>query len=213
MAIPTDVTEREQCQRAVEGTVSRFGRLDALLCCAGISMRGSFADSDLDALERIMRVNFFGALHFGFFSIPHLKQSRGSFVAVTSLTGKRGVPYYAMYSASKFALQGLMESLRVELAPFGVHVGVVAPGFVDTPLRERVLAPNGSLLPTPPDLPFRVWPVERCVDLIVDMIVRRQGERLLPWFVRPLLTLDAAVGGRLGDLWLARRFGCRKPRE
>ncbi len=212
-AIPTDVTDREQCRRAVEATVERFGRLDILLCCAGVSMRGPFADSDLDALERVMRVNFFGTLYPAYCAIPHLKKTEGSLAAITSLSGKRGTPFYAIYGASKFAVQGLFASLRLELAPAGVHVGVVAPGFVDTPLRENVLGPDGRPYETPPPPPFRVWPVEKCVDRIIELLVKRKAELLLPWFVRPFLALDEAVGGWLGDRYLARKFGCRKKQE
>ena len=127
--MPADVAEREDCRRAVEAAVARFGRLNALLCCAGISMRGPLHKSDLDVLTQVMQVNFFGTLYPAYFAIPHLKETHGSLAAVTSLAGKRGTPYYAMYGASKFAVQGLFASLRVEgLAPAGVHVGIVAWG-------------------------------------------------------------------------------------
>jgi NAD(P)-dependent dehydrogenase (short-subunit alcohol dehydrogenase family) len=209
LAIPTDVTDREQCRRAVAAAVERFGRLDVLLCSAGVSMRAPFADSDLDVLERVVRVNFLGTLAMTWFAVPHVKQTRGSLVALSSLTGKCGTPSYAAYGASKFAVQGLYEALRRELAPDGVHVGVVSPGFVDTPLRDKVLGPDGRPWPTPPPPPFRVWPLERCVDRVVDLIVRRRAEALLPRFVRPLIALDQAFGGRLGDAYLGSKFGPR----
>lgn len=206
LAAPTDVADAEQCRAAIEATVARFGRLDVLLCCAGVSMRALFAESDLAVVERIFRTNFFGTLYATHHAIPHIRKSRGSLVALSSLTGKRGVPSYAVYGASKFAIQGLYESLRLELAPDGVHVGVVSPGFVDTPLRDRVLGPNGQVWDKPPPPPFRIWPVEKCVDCIVRLIERRQREALLPARVRPLLALEAAVGGWLGDWFLGRRF-------
>src|SRR5947209_7101007 len=159
LAVPTDVTDAGQCRRAVESAVARFGRLDILICSAGLSMRGYFAGSDLAALERVMRVNFFGTLYVTHFALPYIKQTRGSLVALSSLTGLRGVPSYALYGASKFAIGGLYDSLRLELRPDGVHVGVVAPGFVDTPLRQSVLGPDGRPWANPPDPPFRIWPV------------------------------------------------------
>jgi NAD(P)-dependent dehydrogenase (short-subunit alcohol dehydrogenase family) len=206
LVVPLDVTDRDQCRHAVEATVGEFGKLDILLCSAGVSMRSEFGQTDLDALEKVMQVNFYGAMYCTYFAIPHVIKTRGSLVALSSLTGKRGIPSYSIYGASKFALQGLYESIRLELSPRGVHVGIFASGFVDTPLRERVLGPDGNPLPTSPILPFRVWPLEKVVDALVRQIVQRKREVLFPRFVRPLLALDTLVGGKLGDRYLMRKF-------
>jgi NAD(P)-dependent dehydrogenase (short-subunit alcohol dehydrogenase family) len=206
LAVPTDVTDREQCRRAVETTVAHFGRLDVLLCSAGVSLRGMFADTVPAALEHIMRVNFFGTLYPTYFAVPHIKRSHGSLIAISSLTGKRGTPSYAIYGASKFAVRGLYDSLRLELAGDGVHVGVVSPGFVDTPLREKVLDPSGQPWLSPPAPPFRIWPLEKCVDRVVRVLVKRKSQALLPGFVGPLLALDEITGGWLGDWYLGGKF-------
>lgn len=206
LAVPTDVTDPEQCRRAVEATVERFGRLDILVCSAGVSMRAYFANSDLAAMEKVMRVNFFGTLYATHFALPHVKRTRGSLVALSSLTGKRGIPSYGLYGASKFAVQGLYESLRLELHAEGVHVGVVAPGFVDTPLRERVIGPDGQPWRQPPQPPFRIWSVDKCVDRIVRLLVKRRAQALLPAYIGPLLWLDQAVGCWIGDAVLRWKF-------
>jgi NAD(P)-dependent dehydrogenase (short-subunit alcohol dehydrogenase family) len=206
LPVTADVTDAQQCRAAVDATVERFGRLDVLICSAGVSLRAPFADCDVSVMERVIRTNFLGTLFATYHALPHVRQARGSLVAVSSLTGKRGVPSYAAYGAAKSAVQGLYESLRLELAPAGVHVGIISPGFVDTPLRERVLGPDGKLWERPPKPPFRVWPVEKCVDRIVRLIERRRREALLPGFVRPLLALDELVGGWLGDWFLGKRF-------
>jgi NAD(P)-dependent dehydrogenase (short-subunit alcohol dehydrogenase family) len=207
LAVPTDVTDMEQCRCAVETTTAHFGRLDVLVCSAGVSMRGMFADAEPAALEQIMRVNFFGTLYPTYFAVPHVKRSRGSLVAISSLTGKRGTPSYAIYGASKFAVRGLYDSLRLELAADGVHVGVVSPGFVDTPLRQRVLDASGRTWPTPPIPPFPIWPVEKCVDRIVRLIIKRKAQALVARpFVLPFLALDEISGGRLGDWYLGGKF-------
>ena len=212
-AVTADVAETEQCRRAVEATVDHFGGLDILICSAGVSMRGAFCDSEPAALEAVMRTNFHGTLYCTLFALPHVRKSRGSLVALSSLVGKRGTPGYAVYGASKFAIQGLYQSLRVELAADGVHVGVLAPGFVDTPLRQNVLTPDGHIWAEPPAIPFRVWPVERCVDCLMRLILKRQSEALLPGFLGPLLALDQAMGGWLGDRLLGRSFaGAHPPR-
>ncbi len=203
LAVPTDVTETEQCRRAVENTIARFGRLDILICSAGLSMRAYFEHSDLAAMERVMRVNFLGTLNATHFALPHIKKSRGSLVALSSLTDLRGVPSYAVYGASKFAIRGFYESLRLELRRDGVHVGVVAPGFVDTPLRDQVLGPDGRPWEKPPPPPFRIWPVEKCVDRIVRLLVWRRARISLPWFLGPLFWLDEIVGRMIGN-WILR---------
>jgi NAD(P)-dependent dehydrogenase (short-subunit alcohol dehydrogenase family) len=214
LAIATDVTEAEQCRRAIEATVAHWGRLDVLLCSAGLSLRALFADCDLAVLEHVMRVNFFGTLYATHFALPHIRQTRGSLVALSSLVGKRGTPSYALYGASKFAVQGLYEALRLELASEGVHVGVVSPGFVDTPLRDHVLGPDGRPWDKPPSPPFRVWPVQKCVARIVRLLLKRRAEALLPGFVGPLMALDQLFTGRwLGEWLLRSRFDpedCRR---
>ena len=206
LAVPTDVTQADQVEHAVAATVQRYGGLDILLCSAGLSMRAYFKGSSLGAMERVVRVNFFGTLYATHFALPHIKPRRGSLVAISSLTGKRGIPSYSVYGASKFAIQGLYESLRVELRRDGVHVGIVSPGFVDTPLRDNVIGADGKPWPEPPPPPYRIWPVQKCVDRIVKLIVRRRAEALLPGFPGLLLGLEHYIGYGLGDAILARCF-------
>src|SRR5207249_228999 len=109
LAVPTDVTHSQDCRRAVDAAVSQFGRLDILLCSAGLSMRTYFENSDLAAMEQVVRVNFLGTLFATYFAVPHVKKSRGSLVAMSSLAGLRGIPSYSLYGATKFAVQGLYE--------------------------------------------------------------------------------------------------------
>ena len=169
-------------------------------------MRSLFGESDLAAIEQVMRVNFFGTLYPTYYAIPHVKQTRGSLVAISSLTGKRGIPSYSIYGASKFAVQGLYESLRIELAGDGVNVGVVSPGFVDTPLRQRVLGPDGHPWKSPPPPPFRVWPVEKCVDCIMKVLLQRRWQGAVAVVRRSAPRSGSGVGGWLGDRYLGRKF-------
>jgi NAD(P)-dependent dehydrogenase (short-subunit alcohol dehydrogenase family) len=206
LVVPTDVSDAGQCQRAVAAAVETFGGLDILINSAGLSLRGYFDGTALDVLERVMRVNFFGTLYATHFALPHIKARRGSLVAISSLTGKRGIPSYALYGASKSAVQGFYESLRLELAPAGVHVGVLSPAYVDTPLREHVLGPDGKPWTNPPPPPFRIWPVEKCVDRLVRLIVQRRAEAMLPAFTGPLLVLDRALGSWIGNALLRYNF-------
>jgi NAD(P)-dependent dehydrogenase (short-subunit alcohol dehydrogenase family) len=206
LALPTDVTDAEQCRRAVEAAAARWGRLDAVICCAGVSLRALFAECAPAVMEQVFRVNFWGTLYPTYYAIPHVRKTHGSLVAVSSLTGKRGTPSYALYGASKFAVQGLYEALRLELASEGIHVGVVSPGFVDTPLRTNVLGPDGRPWSKPPPPPFLVWPVEKCVDRIIRVLRKRKAQALLPGYVAPLLVLDHILANWIGNWILAWRF-------
>jgi len=206
LAVPTDVTDSEQCRNAVKTTVDRFGHLDVLVNCAGLSMRTYFANSDLAAMEQVTRVNYLGTLNMTHYALPHIKRTKGSLVALSSLTGLRGIPSYSVYGASKFAIQGLYESLRLELKRDGVHVGIVAPGFVATPLRHNVLGPDGKPWTNPPKPPFRIWPVEKCVDKVIHLIRWRRRQINLPWFVAPLFWLDEIVGRTIGNAILRYVF-------
>src|SRR5262249_4665716 len=157
-------------------------------------------------LERVMQVNFFGVLYMTHYALPYVKETKGSLVALSSLTGIRGIPSYAIYGASKFAVQGFYESLRLELKRAKVHVGIVAPGFVDTALRNHVLNKDGRPWEQQPPPPFRIWPVETVVDRIVRLIVRRRAQINLPWHVGPLLFLDRIVGNFFSNRVLRRKF-------
>jgi NAD(P)-dependent dehydrogenase (short-subunit alcohol dehydrogenase family) len=204
--VPTDVTHAEQVEQAIAATVAHFGKLDILIAAAGLSMRAYFDGCKLEAIEQVMRVNFFGTLYATHHALPHIKKTRGSLVAISSLTGKRGIPSYSIYGASKFAIQGLYEALHLELAHDGVHVGVVSPAFVDTPLRSNVLGPDGKPWDVPPPPPFRIWPVERCVDRIIRLLQKRKRQILMPWFTGPLLVLDEILGRGLGNRILRAKF-------
>ena len=212
LAVPTDVTDAEQCRRAVDRAVEHFGRLDILICSAGLSMRAYFSDSNLEAMQRVVHVNFLGTLHCTFYALPHIKKTQGSLVALSSLTGIRGVPSYGLYGATKFAIEGLYDSLRLELKHDKVHVGVIAPGFVETPLREHVLGPSGQPWDNPPPPPFRIWPVEKCVDKIVHLLVWHRRHINLPWFMGPLFWLDEIVLRMIGNAILRYAFPRVLPR-
>jgi NAD(P)-dependent dehydrogenase (short-subunit alcohol dehydrogenase family) len=145
VAVPTDVAVEAECRALVERAVAEFGRLDALVCNAGVSMWARFdALADLRGLERIMQVNYFGAVYCTAAALPHLKRSRGRLVAVSSLTGKTGVPTRTGYAASKHAMAGFFDSLRIELADERRERDGGVPGFVATGARRTPSAPTGA---------------------------------------------------------------------
>lgn len=143
LVVPTDVGDQLQCQRLISQAAERFGGIDLLINNAGMSMHAMFEQiTDLSTFERLMRVNFFGAMWCTHAALPALKHSRGLIVGVSSLAGKTGVPGRTTYCASKFAMSGFFEALRIELADSGVGVTMIFPGVVATELRRNGL--NGS---------------------------------------------------------------------
>jgi short-subunit dehydrogenase len=173
-----DVADRETCKRIVDEAAAGLGGIDVLVNNAGITMWAKLEDiTDLDVFERIMRVNYLGAVYCTYFALPHLKASRGLVVAVSSLSGKTGVPTRSAYSASKHAMQGFFDSIRIELAPYGIDVQVVSPGFVATGIRDRALGADGKhRTKSHRDESKNTMSVEECVDIMVHAIEKRKRD-------------------------------------
>ncbi|MDJ0716561.1 MAG: SDR family oxidoreductase [Prochloraceae cyanobacterium] len=191
IAVPTDVTNSEACQKLIEASLAAFGAIDCLVNNAGIGMSVRFDEiKDLSIFEKIMKVNYLGSVYCTYYALPHLKNSRGLLVAISSLTGKTGVPTRSGYAASKHALQGFFDSLRVELRGTGVDVLVVSPGFVATDIRQRILGADGTpVKATLDNEEQKAMSAEVCVDLILKAMSDRKRELVM------------TLKGKLG-LWL-----------
>ena len=181
IVVPTDVTNPEACQKLIEDSLAAFGAIDCLVNNAGISMWARFDQiKDISMFEKIMKVNYLGAVYCTYYALPHLKNSRGLLVAISSLSGKTGIPTRSGYAASKHALQGFFDSLRIELKDTGVDVLVVSPGFVATDIRQHVLGADGE----PIDASLnneqqQAMPTEVCADLILKAMHKRKRELVM----------------------------------
>jgi short-subunit dehydrogenase len=207
IVIPGDVSEPELAKEAVARTVESLGGLDLLVNNAGISMWARFDEiEDLALFERLMRVNFFGAVYFTHAALPHVRASRGQLVAVSSLTGITGVPTRTAYAASKHAMQGFFDSLRVELRETGVNVLVVSPGFVDTPIREKILGADGREEGYRGRATETPMPLDVAVAQIVRAIERRDRELVMTSKAR-IARLVRLLAPSLVDSLAARAVG------
>jgi len=185
-----DVAIERDCQAVVATALEAFGRLDTLVNNAGASMWARFEDiEDMSILQRIMQVNYMGAVYCTRHALPHLRASRGRIVGISSLAGRVGVPTRTGYSASKHAMTGFFDSLRIELAESGVTVTMIYPGFVATGIRENAAGPDGKPIRVSPVNEGRVMSVEDCARRIVTAIERREREVVM------------TARGRIG-LWL-----------
>jgi len=129
LALPCDVRDAQAVERAVAQVGDRFGGIDLLACCAGIGHCGSFLDTDPEVYRRIMAVNFFGALHCARAALPGLLERRGQIVVAGALSSFAPLPRHGAEAASRQALYGLFEALRLEVAADGVSVTQVCPAF------------------------------------------------------------------------------------
>ena len=139
-----DIVRPEECEALVETAVREFGGIDVLVCNAGISMRALFDDVDLAVLHRLMDVNFWGTVNCCKYALPYLQQSRGSVVGVSSVAGLHGLPGRTGYSASKYAMTGFLETLRIENLKKGLHVMIACPGFTASNVRFSALTGDGT---------------------------------------------------------------------
>jgi short-subunit dehydrogenase len=177
IAIACDVSKSEDCERTIAQTVEHFGKLDILINNAGITMWSLFEDiADLASMKQIMEINYYGAVYCTYYALPHLKKSKGRIVAVSSLTGKTGVPTRSLYAGSKHAMAGFFDSLRIELAGSGVSVITTYPGFVATATREKGLDGKGGQVGDSPVKEGEIMSAETCAAIILDAIAKRKRE-------------------------------------
>ncbi len=144
IAVATDVTSEESCKALIETAVNSFQGIDILINNAGISMRAIFEEVDLSVLKRLMDVNFWGTVYCTKYALPWLLKSEGSLVGVISVAGHIGLPGRTGYSASKFAVRGFLDTIRVETLKQNLHVMVVAPGFTASNIRFTALTAEGK---------------------------------------------------------------------
>ncbi|HPC99664.1 MAG TPA: SDR family oxidoreductase [Bacteroidales bacterium] len=144
LAITADVSKEEECSRLVETTVQTFGGIDILINNAGISMKALFSEVDLTVLKRLMDVNFWGTVYCSKYALPYLIERKGSLVGVSSVAGYQGLPGRSGYSASKFAMHGLLESIRIENRKKKLHVMIFAPAFTASEIRKHALLADGK---------------------------------------------------------------------
>jgi short-subunit dehydrogenase len=180
LVVSADVARESECKAIINAAIEKFGRIDTLVNNAGMTMWAKFEDiQDITIVERIMQVNYLGAVYCTHHALPHLKKSRGRIVSIASLTGLVGVPTRTAYAASKHAMRGFFDSLRIELEETGITVTMIYPGFVATGIRENATGADGKTAKINPVDESKVMSVEECVRLIVNAIEQRKREEVM----------------------------------
>ncbi|MDP3915417.1 MAG: SDR family oxidoreductase [Bacteroidota bacterium] len=175
----TDVSNENDCRILVEETIKKYGQIDVLINNAGISMRALFEDVDLNVIRNLMDVNFYGTVYCSKFALPHLLKTKGSLVGVISIAGYVGLPGRTGYSASKFAIRGFLDTVRIENLKKGLHVLVAAPGFTASEVRKVALTEDGSQQGETPRDESKMMSAEECAGHIVRAIEKRKRSLIL----------------------------------
>lgn len=146
LAVALDVADEAQARAAADAAIARFGRIDILLNNAGFGLMGAVEEASAAEIEAVYRTNVFGLLNVTRAVLPHMRAARaGHILNISSIGGYRGAAGFGVYSSTKFAVEGLSEALHDELAPLGIHVTVVEPGYFRTDFLD---ASSLSVSPT-----------------------------------------------------------------
>ncbi len=179
MSVVADVSKEEDCKRLIDETLKQFGRIDVLINNAGISMRALVEEVDLNVLRQLMDTNFWGTVYCTKHALPHLLKDKGSVVGISSIAGKKGLPGRSGYSASKFAMEGFLESLRTENLKKDLHVLVACPGFTATNIRNTSLSKDGSAQGSSPRQENEMMQPEEVAERIYQAVVKRKRDLIL----------------------------------
>lgn len=198
LPVKADVSIEEDCINLIEHAVARFGRIDILVNNAGISMRAMFKDLDLNVIRRLMDVNFWGTVYCTKYALPHILKTEGSVVGVISIAGFKGLPARTGYSASKFAIYGFLDTLRVEHLKDNLHVMIFAPGFTASNIRESALVADGSHQGETPRDENKMMTAQECAKHLIKGIKKRKAQVILT-FIGKLTVLLNKFFPRLVD--------------
>lgn len=173
-AVKIDVTKEEECKKLIDYTLEKYGKIDILVNNAGISMRALFKDVDLVVMKKLMDVNFWGTVFCTKFALPHVLKNKGSIIGITSIAGFHGFPARSGYSASKFAMHGFLETLRIEHLKSGLHILIAAPGFTESNIRKSALIANGEHQGITPLNEHKLMSAKMVANSILKGVIKRK---------------------------------------
>lgn len=174
IAVQCDVSRETECEHLISQALITFNRIDILINNAGISMRALFKDLDLVVIRNLMDVNFWGAVYCTKYAMPALLKNKGSVVGISSIAGYKGLPGRTGYSASKFALNGFLEALRVENLKNDLHVMIASPGFTASNIRNVALVKDGSAQGESSMDEGKMMSSEKVAEIIVSGVIERK---------------------------------------
>ena len=179
LSVPGDVGIYKECENLIGQTIKKYGTIDILVNNAGLAMEGTIANTLPEVFEKVFHTNILGVLFPTKAALPYLKQSKGSIVFTSSIAGFIGLPNYSAYSASKMSLTALVQSLKIELAGTGVHVGINYVGFAENDDSKTYLNHHGEIKKIPVRDQFKRMPLEVVAAHFVNGIEKRRYKQTL----------------------------------
>lgn len=179
ITVQGDVATEQDCVRMVNETLNRYGRIDVLINNAGISMRAMFKDVDLKVIRQLMEINFFGTVYCTKYALKPLLKNKGTVVGISSIAGFQGLPGRTGYSASKFAMQGFLDALRLENHNTGLNVLTVCPGYTESNIRNAALVADGSSQGESPRDEAKMMTSQEVADHIFNAVRKRKQKLIL----------------------------------
>ncbi|HOS97470.1 MAG TPA: SDR family oxidoreductase [Deltaproteobacteria bacterium] len=180
LVLPLDLEDSTAFDDAVAQALARFGRIDVLINCGGISQRGLASDTTMETLRKIMETDFFGTVALTKAVLPSMIRNRsGHIVVISSLMGKFSTPLRSGYCASKHALHGYFDALRAELRDKGIRVTIVCPGFIRTGISVNALCADGTCHGVMDEAQARGMSAAACADRILQGLGKGSEEILV----------------------------------
>lgn len=178
-AIAGDVALESTSEQLVNYAKTELGRLDLFIANAGGTMKGLFTEVQMDVHRKLMDINYFGTLYAAHYALPELMKTHGSFVGVSSVAGFKGLPGRTGYSASKHAINGLIDTLQTEFLKLPVHIMLACPGFTNTNTRKAALLPDGTIQGDTPREEGKMMSAEDASAQILDAMLKKKKRIVL----------------------------------
>lgn len=174
-----DVSQESTSKMLVQLALEKFGQLDVFIANAGGTMKGLFTEVNMEVHRRLMDINYFGTLYGAHYALPELIKTKGSFVGVSSVAGFKGLPGRTGYSASKHAINGLIDTLQTEFLKLPVHIMLACPGFTNTNTRRAALLPDGSIQGDTPREEGKMMSAAQAAEEILSALAKKKKKIVL----------------------------------
>ncbi|HCS19658.1 MAG TPA: hypothetical protein DIW47_03695 [Bacteroidetes bacterium] len=179
--VPADISIPAEAEILINSCMSHYGKLDILVNNAGLSMKGNMVDLHPDVYRQVFDANVQGKVNPTLFALPEIRKQKGSIVFISSVAGIRGLAGHSAYCSSKMALRGIAESLRIEEAKTGIHVGLIYVGFTQNEESKRTLNAFGELVPVDDRSGFRPQMRTQVAKDVLKNIEKRKFLSTLSW--------------------------------